>query len=132
MSTDRKISNISIIVPTRNEAGNISRLLPELLSIPDIEVLVMDGGSSDNTVETAKALGVKVASAPPGKALQMNAGAEAARGDILLFLHADTRLAPGFVEQVRVTLSQPGVSAGAFRLSIDGRGVGLGRFGLLG
>lgn len=125
MSTDRKISNISIIVPTRNEAGNISRLLPELLSIPDIEVLVMDGGSSDNTVETAKALGVKVASAPPGKALQMNAGAEAARGDILLFLHADTRLAPGFVEQVRDTLSQPGVSAGAFRLSIDGRGVGL-------
>jgi len=96
-----------------------------LLSIPGIEVLVVDGGSSDNTITTAKALGAKVLSVPPGKAFQMNAGARAARGDILLFLHGDTRLDPGFAEQVRDALSQPGAAAGAFRLAIDGTGFGL-------
>ena len=55
----------------------------------------------------------------------MNAGAEAARGDILLFLHSDTKLATGFVEQMRDALNQPGVSAGAFQLTIDGIGFGL-------
>jgi rSAM/selenodomain-associated transferase 2 len=96
-----------------------------LVSIKGLELIIADGGSDDNTVAVAQSLGAQVLKSLPGKALQMNAGAEAARGDILLFLHADTRLAPGFVEQVRDTLSQPGVSAGAFRLSIDGRGVGL-------
>ena len=125
MSTDRKTSNISIIIPTCNEAQNISALLPELLTIPDVEVLVVDGGSSDETVEIAKALGAKVFSAPPGKALQMNAGAKAACGNILLFLHGDTRLAPGFVEKIYQALSHPNVAAGAFRLKIDGKGYGL-------
>ena len=125
MSTDRKTSSISIIVPTRNEAESISKLLPEMLAIPGIEVLVVDGDSSDNTVATAKALGAKVFIVSPGRAFQMNAGARAARGEILLFLHADTRLAPGFAAQVRDALSQPGVAAGAFRLAIDGRGFAL-------
>jgi rSAM/selenodomain-associated transferase 2 len=125
MSTDQKTSNISIIVPTRNEAVSISKLLPELLCIPGIEVIVVDGCSSDNTGAIAKTLGAKVLSATPGKASQMNAGAQAARGDILLFLHADTRLDPGFAEQVLDALSQPGVAAGAFHLAIDGKGFGL-------
>ncbi len=120
MSTDRKTSNISIIIPTLNEAGCISKFLPELLSTPGIEVLVVDGGSSDNTADTAKALGAKVIRVSAGKASQMNAGAKAACGDILLFLHGDTRLAPGFVAQVRNALNQTGVAAGAFRLKIDG------------
>jgi rSAM/selenodomain-associated transferase 2/rSAM/selenodomain-associated transferase 1 len=115
----------SIIIPTQNEAESIAKLLPELLSIPGIEVLVVDGSSSDNTVVIAKTLGAQVLSASPGRALQMNRGAEAARGDILLFLHADTRLDPGFTEQVRDTLRQPGVAAGAFRLAIDGKGLSL-------
>lgn len=125
MSTDRKTSDISIIIPTCNEADNIGKLLPGLLATPGVELLVVDGGSADNTVDVAKSLGAKVISTPPGKAKQMNAGAEAARGDILLFLHGDTKLAPGFVKQVRDTLEQPGISAGAFRLSIDGKGFGL-------
>ena len=125
MSTGQKTSNISIIIPTRNEADSIGRLLPELLTIPGVELLVVDGGSTDNTADIAKSFGVQVLSSSPGKATQMNAGAEAAHGDILLFLHSDTKLAPGFVEQVRGTLRQPGVSAGAFRLSIDGQGFGL-------
>ena len=120
MSTDRKTSNISIIIPALNEAGSISKFLPELLSIPGIEIIVVDGGSSDNTVDTAKGLGAKVLRVSVGKASQMNAGAKAARGDILLFLHGDTRLAPGFADQVRNALNHPGVAAGAFRLKIDG------------
>jgi len=115
----------SVIIPTRNEAENIATLLPELLSIPGIEVLVVDGSSSDNTASIAKALGAKVFNTSPGKALQMNTGAKAARGDILLFLHGDTRLDPGFADQIRDTLGQPGVAAGAFRLAIDGKGFGL-------
>ena len=125
MSTDPKTSSISIIIPARNEAESISMLLPELLSIPGIEVLVVDGGSSDNTVETAKNLGAKVFGVSPGKAFQMNAGAEAARGDILLFLHADTSLPKNFQEQVRDTINKPGVAAGAFLLAIEGKGFGL-------
>ena len=125
MSTDRKTSNISIIIPTRNEADSIGRLLPELLAVHGVELIVVDGGSTDNTVDIAKSLGAQVLSSTPGRAEQMNAGAEAAHGNILLFLHCDTKLAPGFVEQVGDALNQPEISAGAFQLSIDGKGFGL-------
>jgi len=125
MSTDRKISSISIIIPTCNEAENLSGLLPELLVVPDVEILVVDGNSSDDTVNTATALGVKVLSFPPDRALQMNAGAQAARSEILLFLHGDTRLPQGFTGKVLDSLNQPGIVAGAFSLKIDGKGYGL-------
>ena len=125
MSTDRKISLISIIIPTRNEADSIGGLLPDLLGIPGVELLVVDGESTDNTVDIAKSLGAKVLETSPGRAQQMNAGAEAAQGGILLFLHSDTHLAPGFAEHVREILKQPGVAAGAFQLSIDGKDFGL-------
>ena len=125
MSIDRKISSISIIIPTYNEAENLSGLLPELLGVPDVEILVVDGNSSDDTVNTATALGVKVLSFPPDRALQMNAGAQAARSEILLFLHGDTRLPQGFTGKVHDILNQPGIVAGAFSLKIDGKGYGL-------
>jgi len=125
MSTDRKISLISIIIPTRNEADSIGGLLPDLLGIPGVELLVVDGDSTDNTVDIAKSLGAKVLETSPGRAQQMNAGAETAQGGILLFLHSDTHLASGFAEHVREVLKQPGVAAGAFQLSIDGKDFGL-------
>lgn len=125
MSTDRKTLDISIIIPTLNEAENIRALLPELLAVPGVELLVVDGGSIDNTVDIARSLDAEVLSTSPGRAGQMNAGAGAARGNILLFLHCDTRLPPDFTEQVRDTLNQPGVTAGAFQLSINEKGFGL-------
>jgi len=101
-------------------------LLPELLSAGAVEVIVADGSSTDGTAEKAKALGATVlVDLQRNRAFQMNAGAKAARGELLLFLHGDTRLAPGFVEKIKHTLAQPGVAAGAFSLKIAGKGIGL-------
>jgi rSAM/selenodomain-associated transferase 2 len=127
MSIDRKTSNISIIIPTCNESENIAALLPELLSVGNIEVIVADGSSTDDTPERAAALGaVVLRDLDRNRAFQMNTGAKAAHGEMLLFLHCDTRLAPGFAEHIEHTLAQPGIAAGAFSLKIGGKnGIGL-------
>ena len=84
-----------------------------------MEVILVDGSSTDGTVDVARRFGAKVLASRPHRARQMNAGALAARGDVLLFLHADTRLPEGYGEHVRRVLSQPGVVAGAFRFRLD-------------
>lgn len=85
-----------------------------------IEIIIVDGGSQDKTVELARELGVKVIVSPQvGRANQMNLGAAAAMGDILLFLHADTHLPTGYLEIIKETLSRPKTVAGAFELAID-------------
>ncbi|MGK7876607.1 MAG: TIGR04283 family arsenosugar biosynthesis glycosyltransferase [Xenococcaceae cyanobacterium] len=116
------LAKISIIIPVLNEAGIIQETLLRLENALDVEVIVVDGESKDNTVELAQALDVKVICSPKaGRANQMNTGAAAATGDILLFLHADTYLPPGYQAIVRDTLSQPKTIAGAFELEIDGK-----------
>lgn len=110
---------ISIIIPTLNEAGNIKQAIASTQPSKNIEVIVVDGGSQDNTVAIAQSLGVKIISSSPGRAVQMNAGVTLATGEILLFLHADTHLPVGFDEMIRVALQQPGVIAGAFALRIN-------------
>ncbi|MBN3906553.1 MAG: TIGR04283 family arsenosugar biosynthesis glycosyltransferase [Nostoc sp. NMS1] len=119
MSENIDASKISIIIPTLNEAGNIKQAIATTQANLNIEVIVVDGGSSDDTVAIAQSLNVKVISSSPGRAVQMNAGAVAASGEILLFLHADTRLPTGFDEMIRTALQQPGIVAGAFKLRID-------------
>ncbi|RMG55285.1 MAG: hypothetical protein D6723_02970, partial [Acidobacteria bacterium] len=79
----------------------------------------------DETVALARSWGAEVVASAPGRGRQMNVGAAMASGEILLFLHADTRLPPGFEHCVRQILDRPGVIAGAFRLGIDGPGWGL-------
>ncbi|MHC5856505.1 TIGR04283 family arsenosugar biosynthesis glycosyltransferase [Nostoc sp.] len=110
---------LSIIIPAINEAVNIKEAITTTQPSTNIEIIVVDGGSKDNTVEIAQSLGVKVISSFPGRAVQMNVGAVAASGEILLFLHADTRLPTGFDDMIRTALQQPGTVAGAFKLRID-------------
>ncbi|WP_375474142.1 TIGR04283 family arsenosugar biosynthesis glycosyltransferase [uncultured Nostoc sp.] len=120
MSQNIGAAKISIIIPVINEAGNIKEAIATTQLSTNIEVIVVDGGSKDNTLEIAQSLGVKVLSSFfPGRAVQMNAGALATSGEILLFLHADTRLPTGFDEMIRTALQQPGIVAGAFKLRID-------------
>nr|WP_256478951.1 TIGR04283 family arsenosugar biosynthesis glycosyltransferase [Chroococcidiopsis sp. CCMEE 29] len=107
------------MIPALNEAGNITRTLASTQPGANLEVIVVDGGSQDSTVEIAQSLGVKVLFAPAGRAAQMNVGAKAATGDILLFLHADTRLPAEFDKLVRTALEQSGTIAGAFALQIN-------------
>ncbi len=108
---------LSIIIPVFNEAENIAATLART---NNVEVIVVDGGSQDNTVEITQALGVKVVrSNTANRAQQMNTGAQAATGEILLFLHADTRLPPQFETMVEREIAT-NIAAGAFALQIDG------------
>ncbi len=91
----------------------------------NLEIIVADGGSTDGTVGLATEQQVRVLAVEGGRAHQMNRGAATARGEILLFLHADTLLPPEFDRHIRRTLSQPGVVAGAFALAIDAPDWGL-------
>ncbi|MDZ8027306.1 MAG: TIGR04283 family arsenosugar biosynthesis glycosyltransferase [Nostoc sp. DedQUE11] len=119
MSENIEAAKISIIIPTLNEAANIKEAIATTQARINIEFIVVDGGSSDDSVEIAQSLGVKVISSSAGRAVQMNAGVVAASGEILLFLHADTRLPAGFDEMICTALQQPGIVAGAFNLRID-------------
>lgn len=110
---------LSIVIPTLNEADGIAATVHSLLVLPDLEVIVADGGSRDNTAEIARQLGVRVVISSPGRGRQMNAGAAVARGGRLLFLHADTQLPENFREHMESVLGG-GACAGAFRLRIDG------------
>lgn len=116
---------VSIIIPTWNEELNLGSLLNHLVGPANVEIIVVDGNSSDRTTEIAVSHNVKVIQAPRCRAIQMNAGAKEARGDILLFLHADTRLPQNWGSMVRNVLAEPGTTAGAFELAIDGNVRGL-------
>ncbi|KAI7839606.1 hypothetical protein COHA_006673 [Chlorella ohadii] len=116
---------VSIIVPALNEAAGIEPLLTYLqqsLQPEAAEIIVVDGGSSDATVAIAQRCGVRVVQAGRGRARQMNVGAAAAAGDILVFVHADARPPQQLVSLVRAALWQPGVVLGGFRPLIEYEG----------
>jgi uncharacterized protein len=114
-----EVQQISIIIPTLDEENSIATSLASTGNGLDMQRIVVDGGSSDRTVEVAESCGAEVIHSPRGRARQMNAGAKAATGKLLLFLHADTCLPDGFEAHVRRLLAEPGTSAGAFRLRLD-------------
>ncbi|HJS76419.1 MAG TPA: TIGR04283 family arsenosugar biosynthesis glycosyltransferase [Burkholderiales bacterium] len=112
---------LSVVVPALNEASGIRAALEALapLRAGGHEVIVVDGGSSDGTPELARGLCDHALSAPRGRALQMNAGAAAATGDALVFLHADTRLPQGADELIFQSLRL--FPWGRFDVEIDAR-----------
>jgi rSAM/selenodomain-associated transferase 2 len=114
---------VSVVVPVLNEArlaGELGQRLAGLVprSGRTVETVIVDGGSDDGTPEKLRAAGLKVISAERGRARQMNAGARAAAGDVLLFLHADTRLPDGAAAAADNAVSS-GAVGGCFRLRID-------------
>ena len=115
---------VTVIIPTLHEAGQLPRTLAGLPRREDVEMIVVDGGSRDDTLLLARQAGARTLSSAPGRAVQMNRGAAEAAGRFLVFLHADTRLPGGYAEEIERLLSQPGVVAGAFRLRIDAPGWG--------
>jgi rSAM/selenodomain-associated transferase 2 len=110
---------ISIIIPVLNEATSIKPVIQQALTGENIEIIVVDGGSQDQTVEVVHALGVKLIHSSPGRGQQMNLGATQATGEILLFLHADTYLPHQFDDYIYQILAQPQTIAGAFNLNIS-------------
>ncbi len=113
---------LSIVIPTLDEAERIVPTLQALaaLRLQGVDVTVVDGGSRDDTPLRAAALADRVIAAPRGRARQMNAGAAAATGDVLLFLHADTMLPPGALSAIDAALAG-GAGWGRFDVRIEGR-----------
>lgn len=113
---------ISIIIPVLNEEEALDHLLPYLqrqaANFKHLEVIVSDGGSSDNTISVAKKYDVSWIRSAKGRANQMNAGAKNATGQILYFLHADS-LPPLHYDRVIIRAVNSGVHAGCFRLKFD-------------
>jgi rSAM/selenodomain-associated transferase 2 len=114
---------LSIITPVLNEEAGIAATLQALspLRARGAEVIVVDGGSGDRTVALARPLCDRLIAAPRGRAAQMNAGAGDARGDVLLFLHADTRLPEDADRLILDGLAARGCAWGRFDLHIEGR-----------
>lgn len=115
------MARLSVVIPTLNEAAHLARLLPDLLARePGVEVVVVDGGSDDGSGDVvARWAAVRWLAGPRGRARQMNAGARAAAGTTLLFLHADTRLPDGAGAAIEAALADPAVVGGRFDVRID-------------
>lgn len=114
---------LSVIIPALNEAESIKRAIESSLALSPHEIIVADGGSTDDTVTIARQLDCRVIEAPRGRALQQNAGTSASTGDVFLFLHADSWLVPEARQQIERTLASPKIPGGAFRHRIDAKGL---------
>lgn len=112
---------ISVVIPVLNEADRFDDFLSQpALQDADVEVIVCDGGSRDDSQMIAFRRGVKVLTTEPGRGQQIAAGAAAARGDVVLFLHADTLLPANAMDQIRDALNDSRCLGGNFQLSFDG------------
>ncbi len=112
---------LSVIIPALDEARSVGAVLDALKLMGEgVEVLVVDGGSSDGTDEIARARGARVVTAERGRGAQMHAGALAAKGDAVWFLHADTRAPADAAARIADALRDPRVAGGNFHVRFDG------------
>jgi rSAM/selenodomain-associated transferase 2 len=111
---------ISIIIPALNEEQSLRETLGALRNFERAEIILVDGGSSDATLSIANDFGVKILHAPRGRGSQLGVGGEAASGDILWFLHADTRSPSDAFEQIKKALENPQIAGGNFTICFDG------------
>ncbi|HJO35127.1 MAG TPA: TIGR04283 family arsenosugar biosynthesis glycosyltransferase [Gammaproteobacteria bacterium] len=118
-----RVTSVTLIVPVLNEHAIVPALLEGLAALRPSpqEILICDGGSTDDTGARLEASGCRVLYGERGRARQMNAGARVARSDILVFLHADTRLPTDAVNRVCASLAADGALWGRFDVRIEGR-----------
>lgn len=115
--------SVSVIIPTLNEASCLAETLHRLREQRPHEILVVDGGSTDETATIAAAGADRLLVGPRGRAAQMNHGAANATGDVLLFLHADCTLEAGALRAAESGLRRRGVVAGCFRMVVTCKGL---------
>jgi rSAM/selenodomain-associated transferase 2 len=110
---------VSIVVPVLNEAALIQPFLLHLRErASSAEVIVVDGGSTDTTVKLAEEFGARVVHAAPNRAVQMNTGAQIARGTVLWFLHVDLTVPSGCLDEITRSLADPKTVGGFFRIRL--------------
>lgn len=122
----------SVIIPTLNEAANIADCIQRLRTLnSSVQIIVVDGGSRDQTTLIAEKSGAEVICSAPGRGVQCNYGSKKANGDILIFLHADTLLPSNAFMFLNNLFSDPRVKIGTFRLRFDSENWFLGLCGYL-
>ena len=110
---------LSIIIPVLNEERTIAGTVSDLARVEACEIIVVDGGSTDRTAEVVRDGPARLVAAARGRAAQMNQGARHAAGDVLLFLHADTRLPATAGSDVERSMADPGCVGGRFDIRLD-------------
>jgi rSAM/selenodomain-associated transferase 2 len=119
---DRPPPAVSVIVPALNESSALGPTLDALAKVRGaVEVMVVDGGSTDGTPELARARGVRVLASERGRGVQLHAGARAAVAQVLWFVHADTLVPADAADRIQAALADPTAVGGYFRLRFDGK-----------
>ena len=121
--SEQQFMQVSVVIPTLNEASFLQKTIQQTWQGGANEVIVVDGGSQDDTCAIARGSGCEVLRTGPSRGAQLNLGATRARGDVVLFLHADTWLEASGIPQMRTALVDSSVVGGAFRQRIEARGM---------
>ncbi|MDX8408191.1 MAG: TIGR04283 family arsenosugar biosynthesis glycosyltransferase [Mariprofundaceae bacterium] len=111
---------IAVVVPVLNEAGEMAEHLPGLLGLQAGELLCVDGGSNDDTLAVLEAADIHCLSSEPGRARQMNAGAEEVTSDIILFLHMDTKISSSHLSDIESAMQAGDTVGGRFDVRLSG------------